>query len=146
LNLHFRGRVLHIADGEEARQMTLPIRVVVANQPRLMRELVLATIGDQPDIEVIAEIQDERDIAGVVEGTRPDFLIIALNEMDEPAVLCDTLLRRHPEMKILALAPERNVSIFYWASVNVHTSHAESSEAGILNSLRGKNQRVGWAL
>ena len=125
--------------------MTLPIRVVVANQPRLMRELVLATIGDQPDIEVVAEIQDEKDIAGVVDGTSPDFLIIALNESDEPSVLCDTLLRRHPEMKILALAPERNVSIFYWATVTVQRIHAESSETGILNSLRGKNQHAGWA-
>jgi hypothetical protein len=33
-----------------------PIRVVVANQPRLMRELVLETILEQPDIEIVAEI------------------------------------------------------------------------------------------
>ena len=120
------------------------IRVVVANQPRLMRELVLETIGDQSDIEVVAEIHNEEEISSVVEGTRPDFLIVALNDSDQPAVACDSLLRRYPGMKILALAPERNVSIFYWASVSVHTSKVESSEAGILNSLRGKGFQEGW--
>ena len=124
--------------------MSIPIRVVVANQPRLMRELVLETIGDQSDIEVVAEINNEDEISSVVDGTRPDFLIVALNDSDEPAVVCDSLLMRHPQMKILALAPERNVSIFYWATVSVHTSKVESSEAGILNSLRGKSFQAGW--
>jgi hypothetical protein len=30
--------------------------VLVANHPRLMRELVMATIADQPDIEVVGEV------------------------------------------------------------------------------------------
>ena len=38
------------------------IRVIVANQPRLMRELVLATIADQSDIEVAGETQNEAEI------------------------------------------------------------------------------------
>jgi chemotaxis response regulator CheB len=123
--------------------MPEPIRVVVANQPRLMRELVLETIKEQPDIEIVAEIQNEDEIGRVVDETHPDFLIIALNEFDQPAVLCDTLLRRHPELKILALAPERNVSIFYWATLSMHTSPVESSQAGILSSLRGKSLHAG---
>jgi hypothetical protein len=54
------------------------IRVLVANRPRLMKDLVLATIGDQPDIEVVGETQDEAEITELVERTRPDYLIIAL--------------------------------------------------------------------
>jgi chemotaxis response regulator CheB len=123
--------------------MTQPIRVVVANQPRLMRELVLETIIEQPDIEIVAEIQNEDEIIDVVEGTHPDFLIIALDDSDQRPSLCDTLLRRHPEMGILALAPERNISLFFWASLDIHSSSVETSQAGILGSLRGKTQRVG---
>ena len=120
-----------------------PIRVVVANQPRLMRELVLETILEQPDIEIVAEIQNENEIAQIVEGTHPDFLIIALDENNQRPPLCDTLLRRYPEMKILALAPERNSSIFYWASFDIHSSQVEASQAGILSTLRRKIQYVG---
>src|SRR5271169_4037442 len=53
-----------------------PIRVLVANRPRLIRELLLATISDQPDIEVVGEIQQETELESAVEATRPDFLIV----------------------------------------------------------------------
>jgi chemotaxis response regulator CheB len=123
--------------------MTQPIRVVVANRPRLMRELVMETIIQQSDIEIVAEIQDENEIAHIVEGTHPDFLIITLDESDQRPPLCDTLLRCYPEMKILALAPERNRGMSYWASFGIHESQVESSEAGILSALRGKSEPVG---
>ena len=122
--------------------MVQPIRVVVANQPRLMRELVLETIIEHPDIEIVAEIQNEEEIAQAVDGTHPDFLIIALDESGERPAICDMLLRRYPEMKILALAPERNISTFFWASFDIHSSPVEASEAGILNTLRGKGEYV----
>jgi chemotaxis response regulator CheB len=123
--------------------ITHPIRVVVANQPRLMRELVLETITEQPDIELVAEIHNEDEILETIEGTKPDFLIIALHESDQRPAICDLLLRRHPKMKILALAPERNSSIFVWATCDIHSNSVEASEAGILSTLRGGNQVVG---
>jgi chemotaxis response regulator CheB len=122
--------------------MPHPIRVVVANRPRLMRELVLETISEQPDIEIVAEIQSEDEIADMVEGTHPDFLIVALDDSDRRPPLCDILLRRYPEMKILALAPERNRSLLVWVSFNIHETQVEASEAGILSTLRRKNQFV----
>jgi DNA-binding NarL/FixJ family response regulator len=122
--------------------MGQPIRVVVANKPRLMRELVLETIMEHPDIEIVAEIQNESEIAHIVEGTHPDFLIIALDESGERPAICDMLLRRYPEMKILALAPEKNISTFFWASFDIHSSPVEASEAGILSTLRRKGEYV----
>ena len=123
--------------------MTPPIRVVVANRPRLMRELVLETLIEQPDIEVVGEIKGEDEIADAVEKMRPDFLIITLDESNRRPPLCDLLLRRYPEMRILALAPERNSSIFYWSSFDIHESTEEASEVGILSTLRRKGLCVG---
>lgn len=120
--------------------MTQPIRVVVANRPRLMRELVLETISEQPDIEIVAEIQNEDEIVGIVDGTQPDVLIVTLDDSDQRPGFCDTLLRRYPEMKVLALAPERNRSILFWVSFDIHESAVEASEAGILSTLRRKGQ------
>jgi DNA-binding NarL/FixJ family response regulator len=105
-----------------------------------MRELVLATISDQPDIEIIAEIKDDSEIAHVTAESQPDFVIIALDRSDERPTICDALLGRHPRIKILALAPERNSSIFFWSVVDIHSVPIESSEEGILNALRGKAQ------
>jgi DNA-binding NarL/FixJ family response regulator len=116
--------------------MSQNIRVAVANKPRLMRELIMATMSDQPDIEVVAEVQEESDIPSVVEKTTPEFLIIALDSPSERPSICDALLRQYPNMKILALAPEGNWSVFYWASLDIHAVDLETSEAGILRALR----------
>ena len=108
-----------------------------------MRELVLATIADQPDIEIVGEVLTDEDIAHVVEEKRPDFLILALDYPDQRPPLCDALLRQFPDMKILALAPEQNSSIFFWASLDIHSNLVEASEEGILAALRSRPQTVG---
>jgi AmiR/NasT family two-component response regulator len=108
-----------------------------------MRELVLAVIADQPDIEVIGEVQDESQLAEAIEDAQPDILILALDEADKRVAQCGFLLGRYPQMKILALAPEQNRGVFYWATVDVRTKPLESSEAGILSALRERPSLVG---
>ena len=115
------------------------VRVLVANRPRLMKDLVLATIGDQPDIEVVGETEDETEITELVERTRPDYLIIAEEEPGTRPGLSGFLLGRYPHMKILALAAEQNRGIFYWAFVDIRSARVESSEEGILSVLRNKS-------
>lgn len=119
------------------------VRVLVANRPRLIRELVLATISDQPDIEVVGEVEDEADILARVEEQRPDFLIVALDKAGLRPPVCDTLLAKFPDMKILALAPERNSSVFYWASLDIHSFDVEASEEGLLGVLRASGMKSG---
>jgi DNA-binding NarL/FixJ family response regulator len=118
------------------------IRVLVANRPRLMRELVLATIADQPDIEIMGEIKDDSELVPIVAESHPDFVIIALDKPEERPAVCNELLGLHPQVKILALAPERNCSVFFWAVVVIQSIRIESSEEGILNALRGKGPLV----
>ena len=113
-------------------------RVLVANRPRLMREMVLATIADQPDIDVVGVAPHETEITELVERTRPDFLIIALDDPDVRPGLCGFLLGRYPQMKILAVAPERNTSIFFWAFMDIRSSELQTSQEGILGVLRGR--------
>jgi chemotaxis response regulator CheB len=114
------------------------IRVLVANRPRLMRELVLATISDQPDIEVVGEIQDDSQILEIAGQVCPDCLIIAMEDSGMRPKICEELLERWPNMKILALAAKANNSIFYWATPVIRSNRVETSEEGILNALRGQ--------
>jgi AmiR/NasT family two-component response regulator len=118
------------------------IRVLVANKPRLMKDLVLATIGDQPDIEIVGEADDDAVITELVERTRPDYLILALEEPEARPGLSGFLLGRYPQMKILALAAERNSGMFYWAFVDIRSEQVESSERAILNVLRSGPELV----
>ena len=121
------------------------VRVLVANRPRLMRELTMATIADQPDIEIVGEVADEGDLAEAVEQARPDVLILAMGDPEQHRAQCGFLLGRYPEMRILALAPEQNRAFFYWAIVDVRRRSLESSEAGILDAMRQGAHVVGLA-
>lgn len=119
------------------------VRVLVANRPRLMRELVLATIADQSDIEIVGEVLEESQLTEIVEEVQPDVLILALDNPEQHSALCGFLLGRFPQMRILALAPERNQGMYYWAVVDIRSKKMESSEATLLNALRARPPQVG---
>lgn len=121
------------------------VRVLVANRPRLMRELIMTMIADQPDIEIVGEVEDAGDLADAVEQVRPDVLILAMEEPEQHRAQCGFLLGRYPGMRILALAPDQNRALFYWAIVDIRTKALESSEAGILNAVRERPALVGLA-
>ena len=122
--------------GTEGYAMPRSIRVLVANRPKLMRELIVSTLADEPGVEIVGEVADEAEIAEKVRAVSPDLLVIALDEPAKRPRLCDTLLRDHPELRIIAVASQENCSVFYWASFDIHSSEIEASEQGILNAVR----------
>jgi chemotaxis response regulator CheB len=116
--------------------MDRSIRVLVANRPKLMRELILATLADEPGIEIVGEVSEDSEIRERVRQTTPDLLVIALDEPTKRPIICDMLLRDHPALRIIAVASQENCSVFYWASFDIHASQIEASEQGILNAVR----------
>jgi len=112
------------------------VRVLVANRPRLLRELVLSTLAEQAGIRVVGEAGDEQDVPSLVAETKPDFLLIALDEPQGRPALCDVLLREFPALRIIAVAPNKNLGIFYWASFDIHSRTMEASEEALLEAMR----------
>src|ERR1043166_4200530 len=115
----------------KAEQAMKPIRVLVANQPRLMRELLVATISEQPDIEIVGEVEDDSELASTVEKTRPDFLIVELAKFNRLPPACHALLQSYPQMKVIAVSSDRDSSMFYWTALKVQSNEIEASEAGV---------------
>lgn len=123
--------------------MDADVRVLVANHPRLLREMVLSTLSEQPGINVVGEVENETDVPSVVAETKPDFLLIALDEPRRRPPLCDQLLRRFPALRIIAVAPNTNLGIFYWASFEIHSTSMEASEEALLAIMRGPTKGTG---
>ena len=122
--------------------MNKPIRILVANRPKVMREALLDLLSDQSWIEVIGEVSNDADIPDFVDRTVPDLLVMAVDEPGKRPSLCDALLREHSELRIIAVAPHQDYSVFYWASVEIHSDDIETSEAGFINALRSVAERV----
>ena len=116
--------------------MEKSIRVLVANHPRLMREIVLTTFADQPDIEIVGEVADELDISTSVKKTLPNVVVISLDQPDIRPRICDELLREHPEVRVIAVAPEKNYIVYYWVSFEIYSNKIEASEEGMLDATR----------
>lgn len=119
--------------------MDASIRVLVANRPRLFRELVLSTLCEQPGISVVGQTDNEQDVPSLVAATKPDFLLIALDESQKRPALCDVLFREFPALRIIAVAPNSNTGIYYWTSLEIHSSNMETGEKALLEVIRRKS-------
>ena len=116
------------------------IRVLVADRLKLMREVIIATLSDQPDIEIVGEVQEQSDLIKRVEETKPDFVFIGMDNPELGSPVCDALLRTHPGLNIIALGAHTSRSIYYWASFRIHSRPFESSEEAILDAVRRRNE------
>lgn len=92
--------------------MAESVHVFVANRPTLIRGLLLT-----------------------VEGKRPDFLIVAIDNSGPRPLVCDVLLAGFPNTKIPALARQRNSSVFCSGSLDIHSLDVEASEDDILGAI-----------
>ena len=119
------------------------IRVLVANRPKLMREIIIETLAGQPDITIVGEVLDGDELLGRVQETHPDFLFIALDDPKERPAVCETILRLYPAVSIIAVSAHTNRSVRYWASFNIYSDVMESSEEAILDVMRKKSSMVG---
>lgn len=84
--------------------MSLPIRVVIADDHTLMRQGVVRMLEAYPDIDVVAECQDGIALTAAVLRDQPDVVVmdIAMPKMNGLVAIEKILLQR-PEAKILVL-------------------------------------------
>ncbi len=111
-------------------------RILVANTPKLMREVVVATLSDQPDIEIVGEVSDEAEILPRVKATLPDLVVVGLDESEARPLICDRVLREYPGVRVIAVASRKDRTICYWASFDIHSNDIEASTQGFLTAVR----------
>ena len=108
-------------------------RILVANRPKLMREVMLAALADQPNIEIVGEVSDEAEILSQVQATLPDVLVIGLAENEQQPPICERILCEYPTLRIIAVASRKDRTLYFWASFDIHCKDIESSVAGIMS-------------
>jgi chemotaxis response regulator CheB len=116
--------------------MKTSVRVLVANRARLFREPVVSTLSKDAGIEIVGEAADEKDVLSLVAETKPDVALIALDESRRRPPLCDELLEKFPGLRIIAVAPYRNIGISYWATPEIHSTTMGTSKGGLLKAMR----------
>jgi chemotaxis response regulator CheB len=115
--------------------MLKTFRILVANQPKLMRELLVELLADKPWIEIVGQVTQEVEIRDLVQQTAPDLLVVTAEKPGKRPAICDALLREFPALRIIAVAPKENYIVCYWASLDIHAADIESSEQGFLSAV-----------
>ncbi len=121
--------------------MAQVIRVAMANQPRMMREVIAMSLATEEGVEVVAQISDEEEISRVIEETKPEFLIVSLDSRRFGRSEREDMLQRHPEIQIMALASDGNSFTLFSASDGIRSMTYKAAEAEILDVMRS-NSRI----
>jgi two-component system NarL family response regulator len=83
----------------------MSIRIEIAEDQRLIRELLAGVLAREPGFEIVAEAATGREAIALAHSTQPDILIldVALPDLDGMEV-ARTLRKSQPKLVILALS------------------------------------------
>jgi chemotaxis response regulator CheB len=116
--------------------MVKTFRVLMANQPKLMRELLVEMLEEESWIQIVGEVTKEAEIRDLVLKTSPDLLVVTAEKPGKRPAICDELLREFPSLRIIAVAARESYSVCYWASLDIHADDIEPSEQGFLTAVK----------
>jgi DNA-binding NarL/FixJ family response regulator len=87
-----------------------PIRVVLADDHAMVREALSQILQESGHMQVVGQAADGHQVLETVEAARPDVLVLdyTMPNFDAPSAI-ETLLRRHPNLKILVLTVHENI-------------------------------------
>jgi len=102
--------------------MLKTFRILVANQPKLMRELLVEMLTEESWIEIVGEVAQEAEIRESVQKTSPDLLVVTADKPGKP------------------LAAEVAVTVMAKAAI------AMAGAVALLKKLRGRDLAAGTAV
>jgi len=110
------------------------IKVLLANRPQILREVVRDIIERQPDMEVVGEALDPLGVLLAAKETEADVVVIGLQDSEEPG-LVSHLLAECPHVTVLGLASQGDTA-FIAQMCPWRKEIADPSEVNILSALR----------
>jgi DNA-binding NarL/FixJ family response regulator len=81
------------------------IRVLVADDHRLILEAVRRSLGSAEDIEIVGEAESGSQVLPLVNRTNPDLVLLDLRLPGVDGLAClDAIRQRHPSVKVVVLS------------------------------------------
>lgn len=117
------------------------IRVLIANATRIWRDMLYNTIREEPDIEIVGDVSEEKAIVPATERTNPDCLIVPLDRHGGTTAICTEILTKRPHVRIVAIGEGTDVVEIYWMSEegDVRRTYTTASREAILKALHFSN-------
>ena len=85
------------------------IRIILANRPPMLLEIMRELVQRQEDMEVVGEVLDPIGLLVAVREREADAVILTLKDYEEPG-LCSHLVAEYPNLTILSLAADGKIA------------------------------------
>ena len=82
------------------------MKVILANDSRLLRQMLGRVLGKAAHVEVVAEVDDLQELAATVQRTGAHWIIVSLAPEDEFPSKVVTLLQSQSTTHVLAMAAD----------------------------------------
>ena len=113
--------------------MVKGLRVLMTNQPKLMRQLLLEMLKEESWIEIVGEATPESEIRELVQKTAPDMVVVTADRPGRRSAICDEPLSEFLALRLIAVTPHENYAV---SSLEINADEVESSERGFLGTVR----------
>jgi len=81
------------------------VKLLVADEHRLLIEGIRLALAEHPDIEIVAEATSGSQVLPLVGQTSPDIVLLDIGMPGMDGLSCLELIRRrHPEVKVVMLS------------------------------------------
>lgn len=111
------------------------IRVLLADLPGVMSDLLSDVIRGQPDMTLVGMAQDGIDLL-VAAGQGVDVVIMGASQLSPPPGICTHLLSEYPDLRILVLAQSGDQAALYWLGLRRQRVHVLSAQTLMTNIRR----------
>ena len=119
-----------------------PIRVVLAEMPPLLRDIVYDTLRAAPDVVVVGEIGPGGALRPTLKQTAPDVVIVGTSEPGNFS-LPRQILIDEPLARVLMLAIGGRSAVMYELQPH-QTSLAVVSPETLIEAIRARAGRAAW--
>lgn len=109
-------------------------RILLARMPRILHDVLSEMIRSQSDMRLVGEVEENHRLAAAIRGSAPHVVVMGAEREESPG-LCHSILRRFPDVKVLALEGHgRRLSLYEMRPV--YTPLGEASPARLLAWIR----------
>jgi chemotaxis response regulator CheB len=112
------------------------IRVLLVGIRGILGELIYEIVAQQPDMEVVGQLVDDRELLSATRSTRCDAVILGLTEEQVLPAACLELLEAHPGITILTVLMNGSHAFVYRLKPE-RSSVGDLSTATLTDAIRG---------
>ena len=88
------------------RSASSPVGVLVFGLPAMLRAVVARALGGSSDIELLSPPDDASGLVDAVRRSRPDVIVTATDELDQPTELAGSIFEQNPYVRIICIAKD----------------------------------------